>query len=62
MKYRETKYRIAAKATQRKIVAKVGHTFEARLVTAPLYNTLMGDDQEVKQTVNGAHYYNVGSG
>lgn len=53
-KYKETKYRIAAKATPRKTVAKAGHTLDAKLVAAPLVNALLGEDQEKKDAVTGA--------
>lgn len=59
-KHRETKYRIAAKATQRKIIAKARHTFEARPVTAPLYNIFVRDDHEVNQTFTAAQDHMVG--
>ena len=53
-KYQETKYRIAAKATPHKTVAKAGHTLDAKLVAAPLVSALLGDGQEKKDAVTGA--------
>lgn len=50
-KGQEVKYRVAAKATPRKTVAKAGHTLDAKLTAAPIVSALLGDDQEKKDAV-----------